>query len=553
MKRYKHLLLWSSAGVLALLLVAAGEENFGKEWRHLQTKAGSHSPEGLAVQLRQVVVPQLGVTDRCITCHVGMAPGEKGVPGDKALGPHKPVVHDVAEFGCTTCHGGQGRATEKDDAHGTVHHWPEPMIPARYAEAGCGSCHTHIEVPGYAQLLRGAKAVERYDCFSCHAIDGRGGVLRPGGASGLTSPDLSIAGAKGYRADWYAHHLAERDKGDQPSWTRSFGSIAPEELEAIEAYLGSRVGAPRLVEAKALFHNLGCRGCHSIGGIGGDDGPDLTLVGMRDPGQTNFSHVPEGRSLAAWFAEHFRAPATVVPGSLMPALGLTEEQIDLLTLYMLSLRRSDVPEAYWPKDRIRATRFGESEFSRDPETLYGTFCAACHGSKGQGMRYASMAAFPAIGSEGFLRLASDELITETIRRGRPGRRMPAWGGPGGTLSDEEIAALAAHLREMAGDVRQETPGTIDLSGADVARGSTLYAAHCAGCHGKAGEGAEGPSLASPVFLELASDWFVVETILRGRPGTSMEGFATPSTTRPMLTRDDAIAIAAHIRNWEETK
>jgi len=551
MKRNKHLLLWSSIGVLALLVVAAGQENFGKEWRRLQTRAASHGGEDFQVQLRQVVIPQLGVTDRCISCHVGMAAGERGVPGDRVLGAHPNVVHDVTELGCTTCHGGQGRATEADDAHGTVHHWPEPMIPARYSQAGCGSCHTHIAVPSYDTLLLGAKLVERYDCFSCHAIDGRGGTLRPGGAAGIVSPDLSIVGETGYRSDWYAHHVTELERGNAP-WMVLFGRIQPDELAAIEALLSSRVGAPRLVEAKALFHSLGCRGCHKIGGVGGDDGPDLTLAGQRDPGQTDFTHVRE-RSLAAWFAEHFRAPATVVPGSLMPAFGLSEDQIDLLTLYMLSLRRSEVPEAYWPKDRIRATRFGESEFSRDPATLFGTFCAACHGSIGQGMRYAGMAAFPAIGSRGFLELASNEFITDTIRRGRPGRRMPAWGGAGAMLTDEEIAGLADYLRARAGGVEAQPPAAVELSGVDEVRGASLYASNCASCHGKAGEGAEGPSLANPVFLSTASDWYIQQTILRGRAGTSMEGFATPSTTRPTLTERDATAIVAHIRNWEEPR
>ncbi len=553
MKRNKHLLLWSSAGVLILLFVAAGQENFAKEWRHLQGRVAADSTDGFNVQLRQIVVPQLRITDRCITCHVGMAAGETGISGDKVLGAHPNVVHDVAEYGCTTCHGGQGRATEKDDAHGTVHHWPEPMIPARYAEAGCGSCHTHIEVPNYDTLKRGAKLVERFDCLACHALEGRGGTLRPGGAAGVTSPDLSIVGMTGYRGDWYAHHLREHRAGDDSAWATSFGEIAPDELEAIESLLASRVGAPRLVEAKALFHSSGCRGCHKIGGVGGDDGPDLTLAGQRDPGLTDFSHVPEGRSLAGWFAEHFRAPSTVVPGSLMPALGLTEDEIDLLTLYMFSLRRSDVPEAYWPKDRIRATRFDESEFSRDPATLFGTFCAACHGPAGEGMRYAGMAAFPAIGSRGFLELASDEFIVETIQRGRPGRRMPAWGGAGSTLTGDEVRELVAHLRTLGGGVEASPAQSIDLSGVDAVSGASLYGAHCASCHGKTGEGAEGPALSNKVFVETASDWYIAETVLRGRPGTSMEGFATPSTTRPTLTRDDAISIVAHIRSWEEKR
>ena len=123
-----------------------------------------------------------------------------------------------------------------------------------------------------------------------------------------------------------------------------FGPIGEPHRQAISDYLTSRVGAPRLVEAKALFNSLGCRGCHKVGGVGGDDGPDLTVAGDKDPGRLNFTHVRGAPTVAHWHAEHLRHPAQVVPGSQMPVLGLTDEQIDLLTFYLLSLRRSDFPE-----------------------------------------------------------------------------------------------------------------------------------------------------------------------------------------------------------------
>src|SRR3990172_10147023 len=132
MRFYKHLLLWSSVGTLAVLCWAAFAENFLADWRRVQASARSRLPAeeaaGFSVELRQVVIPELGIADRCVSCHVGMAPGEKGVPGDRLLAPHPQVVHDPASFGCTTCHSGQGRATAVEEAHGHVEHWPEPKI-----------------------------------------------------------------------------------------------------------------------------------------------------------------------------------------------------------------------------------------------------------------------------------------------------------------------------------------------------------------------------------------------------------------------------------------
>jgi len=127
MKKNKYLLLISSLVSLLLLAGAAVEENFFKEWRQIQS-TGRSDEGSIPVQLRQIVNPSLGVSDRCVSCHVSMGPGEQGVRGADVLKTHKAVVHDPAEFGCTVCHGGQGQATVKADAHGDVHFWPEPML-----------------------------------------------------------------------------------------------------------------------------------------------------------------------------------------------------------------------------------------------------------------------------------------------------------------------------------------------------------------------------------------------------------------------------------------
>lgn len=554
MRLYKHLLLWSSLGTLAVLGWAAYSENVLAEWRRAQLEARSRLPpeeaEAFPVELRQIVIPALGSADRCVSCHLGMAPGERGVAGDRLLAPHPPVVHDAASFGCTTCHSGQGRATTAADAHGNVAHWPEPMLPRRYLYASCGTCHTHLAVPNVALLGRGRDAFERSDCLACHRVDGRGGTLRPGGEGGLEGPDLSQAGARGYRADWYAHHLGERARGETGPWRSAFAPVASADRAAIDVYLGSRVGAPGLVEAKALFHSLGCRGCHAVGGVGGADGPDLTRVGQSDPGQRPWAGVEGARTLESWFKEHFRAPARVVPGSLMPALRLTDEQVDSLTYYLFALRRTALGDQFHPKDRVRAEKLGEREFATDGATLYGTFCAACHGEGGEGMRYPGLAPFPSIANPDFLEIAPDELIRETVRKGRPGRRMPAWGEQEGGLRPEEIEAIVRHLRERSGVAYRGDPRPPRWASGSVAEGARLYASACAGCHGAKGEGGEGPMLANAVLLGSATDAFLAETIRRGRRGTAMLGFEQPTPTRRALEAAEIESIVTFIRTWE---
>ncbi len=553
MRFYKHLLLWSSLGTLLVLAWAAVAENGLAEWRRVQRAARGRLPPGEAAplpgELRQIGMPELGVADRCVSCHLGMMPGEKGLPGDQALAPHPPVVHDPGALGCTTCHGGQGRATSAADAHGQVEHWPEPMLPRRYLYAACGTCHTHLAVPSAEQLARGRDAFERHDCLACHRLDGRGGTLRPGGQGGLEGSDLSRAGARGWRADWHAQHLGERARAAAGPWRSAFAEVPEADRRALDVYLASRVAAPGLVEAKALFHSLGCRGCHAVGGVGGADGPDLTRVGQRDPGQRGWSGVRGERTLANWFQEHFRAPARVTPGSLMPELGLTEEQIDRLTFYLLSLRRSALSDNYHPRDRARAEKLGEREFATDGATLYGTFCAACHGQGGEGMRYPGMPPFPAIGNPDFLAIASDELLAETVRAGRPGRRMPAWGEGEGGLRPAEVAAVVKHLRGLGPAFRPDDRPPRWARG-DAARGERLYASACAGCHGAKGQGGEGPMLANPVLLRAASDRFLAETIRVGRRGTAMLGFERPTPARRALDAGEIEDVVTFLRSWE---
>lgn len=554
MKANKHLLLWSSVGSLILLLTAAGQEHFLEDWRVIQQEYAQllkpAGAENFQSRLHQIVVPALDVTDRCVSCHLGMAAGESAVQGHPVFDQHPDVVHNPGDFGCTVCHGGQGRATATEDAHGHVEFWPQPMIPVEYSEAGCGSCHTHLRIPRWDRLQRGRAVLERYDCLACHTVDGRGGTLRPFSDLPATAPDLSRVGARGYDSDWLVKHEENR-RGGVPGWEQSFEEIPPRDQGALEDFLNSRVGAPELIQSKALFHSLGCRGCHPVNGVGGEDGPDLTLVGQKDPVLMDFSALGGERNVARWLAEHLRAPARVVSGSQMPYMGLSDAEIDRLTLYLFSLRRTPAPQAFWPLDRTRAEHLGEREFDGDGETLYRVFCAACHGPRGQGMRYPRLPAFPAIGNPDFLALASDEFIAENIRRGRPGRRMPPWGEKSGGLRETEIERIVAYLRSLGPAVSPEyREGPRRWANGDPEEGARLYAAACASCHGAQGEGGEGPALANPVLLETAGDTYLSETIRRGRQGTTMPAFDVPSLTHRALTPEEIESVVTFIRSWE---
>jgi cbb3-type cytochrome c oxidase subunit III len=234
----------------------------------------------------------------------------------------------------------------------------------------------------------------------------------------------------------------------------------------------------------------------------------------------------------------------------MPVLGLTEDQIRKLTLYVLSLRRRDFSGSYLPEDRLRVTRLGEREFTPDGATIFGAFCTGCHGLDGMGRRSPGMPAFPSVANPDFLSRVSDEFVETTIHFGRPGRRMPAWGQIAGGLRPEEIAAVVSYMRTRSGIAAPSDPRPRRWVSGDAAAGERLFASACSGCHGDTGQGGEGPALNNPVLLESATDTYLVETIGNGRRGTAMPGFMTPSPVHPTFGQEEIEAVVAFLRTWQ---
>ncbi len=340
-----------------------------------------HTP----IKILQVWNEELGVTDRCITCHMGVDnPAFKDAP--EPFRYHEAArEHDFNKIGCTICHQGQGRATEKAEAHAHhIMHWDYPMWPNNMVQTSCPQCHEEIFQAGYylkgAEMLTEARDIMLgnndlgIECTSCHTVRGVGEVI---------APDLTEFGEKiGHEFD--GTHVMKYVKGEKDKYNWTFqhfidpAAITPNDPELkleetimpnfgfteaqahalttyvfsfrtpklpgkylyrnsvaymkkggesasfIADYEGQFKNISTLPAGQRLFIKSNCWFCHTIDGKGGKIGPDLTHVGNR---------YSKERLVEFW-----NNPSKMAKHSLGVKFHLSENQVDQIAEYLLTLK-----------------------------------------------------------------------------------------------------------------------------------------------------------------------------------------------------------------------
>lgn len=150
--------------------------------------------------------------------------------------------------------------------------------------------------------------------------------------------------------------------------------------------------------------------------------------------------------------------------------------------------------------------------------IYVDNCTACHGTRGEG------GVGPALNNKTLLANASNEVLFATIRTGRPGTTMPAWGQEnGGPFTDEDIREVVSFLRAWEANAPEVKA---DEFVPNAARGAAIFASACFTCHGDDGKGGIAPALNDPARLNsLGNDWYR-QTIANGRPAKGMPTWGT---------------------------
>ena len=474
-RRLKILLLVSSLVCLAFLLLAAFEENIAADWRTPQIEfarlqqekardAGSveKSTSAYPIELRQVFLKDWNRVDRCVSCHVGIDnPAFRDAPQPLTTHPGDLLEHhSVDRFGCTICHQGQGRATDKDAAHGRVPFWDQPLLVGDLVQATCTKCHHEDDVPDAPVLARGQHLLSDLGCAGCHQLGQETVTAKVG-------PPLSRTGSKVSRKwldSWLANPRSYLPNAKMPRY-----GLNPEAVQALSAYLMTfrDPAIDSLPEPKgdhdagnSIYRESQCIVCHVTkedtqgNPVGGVVGPDLRKIG--------------NKVNQRWLVAFLKNPHGFQPNTKMPGYNFTTKQAADLAQFMmedwvdLDLQDEQAKQPEPPPDSPDRIRQGKLLFKE-------LGCAGCHDLSSEDTKLAG----PDLSFIGSRAVHELDFGNAKIRHALPDF----------LLHEVEIAQSiptrfrATHLAKAGGGALAEPPADGTILGFDsVARGLRIGAA-----------------------------------------------------------------------------
>jgi cbb3-type cytochrome oxidase cytochrome c subunit len=304
------------------------------DWRYYQAvfheqvaeKFGEERAATVPGGLQQIWVADLGRADRCVTCHQAVTwKGFETAEEPLRTHPMEPLrTHPIEEYGCTSCHGGQGWAIDTLAAHGEVAHWEEPLLSRTLGQAyslsgdkgaliqmNCNVCHRYDrETKGMTAINLAKKTMNERGCRACHVINGFGGTIGPDltdvGDKAPEQYDMSRLSGLKTAFSWHVNHFKNPKSLVADTVMPNF-NFSTEQAQALSMLVLSwrrevvparyLAGAPRTdprtpeeIKAEqdmktgpgAWFVSTGCFVCHSVSALGvrsaAQIGPDLSTA-----------------------------------------------------------------------------------------------------------------------------------------------------------------------------------------------------------------------------------------------------------------------------------
>jgi cytochrome c1 len=438
--------------IFLLSLAVAPAKNFFSEWRHYQhgyLRLIRNRSEANTLQrhfksgIQQIWLPELGVVDRCTSCHVGLNEASLTDVGSQPFRKHPAIPHKLDEFGCTVCHRGQGAATTAAEAHNSTLAWEQPILPAKYIESSCGQCHRG-PLPGTPVLNEGRNLLSRYGCVHCHTVKLPDGTTMKADDD---PPSLSHIGDKTSREwifAWLKDPQAYSVTATMPNFkltdddARDMAAflIANSTAVAGDAQAGSTKAASDPSAGASLYGESFCASCHAVQNaagnmVGGNIGPELTRVGSKVK--------PD------WLQSWLRNPRVYDPATAMPHYRFNDAQVATLSGFLQAKADSDL----LANVHLDAATPAQITHGKRLVSDYG--CASCHEIAGIKKPENFAPELSSIGSKSITQLiflpgmphTLPDYIAGKIKQPRafsPGLRMPRY-----TFTTPQIDALTTAL------------------------------------------------------------------------------------------------------------
>ncbi|RMD88335.1 MAG: hypothetical protein D6813_12270 [Calditrichaeota bacterium] len=343
-----------------------------KSWRDYQIEYAKLKAEKSGQKIGQysvkehlIEVPELGVRDRCTSCHVAMDDMQM-FDQENPLKPHPMNYlrdHPVDQFGCTVCHGGNGETLQVQKAHSGN------FRSGVLVQISCSKCHQQESLAGAPDVSHGKALMKKYQCVNCHYI-------RNFSETKLFRPAPRLVGIGSKVNDKWMRRWLKDPKSYLPNARMPKFQIEDKYIDALIGYL--MTSKDPVVEAltsypegdvtsgKGTLRLAFCITCHPFNQKGGKEAPDLGRIGNK---------VRE-----KWIVQMLQDPHRMQPQTTMPHYNFTLQQISDIAAYLMDeftdwemWEEDDTTKipVYWnnEKERVEIGRKVYKELR----------CANCHG------------------------------------------------------------------------------------------------------------------------------------------------------------------------------
>ena len=307
--------------------------------------------------------------DRCTTCHKFIdKPGYEDQENPYKTHPNLDLMvgekshHPKNDFGCTSCHGGEGHRVRDFTSVAHIpqneeqakewmekYHWhaphkvQDPMKPLQNTEAACIKCHKNQErIPQGTVVNKGIELIENYGCYGCHKIEGWEHKVKPGPSLEKISSKVS----KSFFKTWVWDPKGFNPHAKMPSFFNQSNNSKQEfmnkniaEVNSIAEYVWDKAKPYKPFKTytggsaergKELIKTVGCIGCHQVEGI-----PESEKVGSK---RGTYLTGTGSKLSGDWLVSWLKKPSHYQADTIMPSFRLSDKEANDMAAYLLSLK-----------------------------------------------------------------------------------------------------------------------------------------------------------------------------------------------------------------------